>query len=134
MLLSLAMSYSAARRGSYNEDDDFVLMFLDISRAHPHAEITRDVYTQLPEEHPGRAQGLVGKLRVCLYGVRDAGKGFEMKVFEISTKAGAIRGVRNPCLYHHAERRLSYLHHGDDFVVAGPRSQTQWLLAQFREQ
>ena len=79
MLLSLAMSQSTER--CEKSDDDYVLMFPDISRAHPHAEITRDVYTQLPEEHPGRAVGLVGKLRVCLYGVRDAGKGFEMKVF-----------------------------------------------------
>ena len=49
MLLSLAMTLPEGHRASAcTEDDDYVLMFLDISRAHPHCEINREVWTQLP--------------------------------------------------------------------------------------
>ena len=48
-------------------------MVNDASRAYANAPATRDVFLELPHEDPDYGSGLVGKLRVCVYGTRDAG-------------------------------------------------------------
>ena len=68
-----------------------------------------------------------GLLLVTLYGCRDAGFNFEMKVFKLSTEGGATRGVFNPCCYFIEQRQISYLHHGDDFVIVARRAQAEWF-------
>ena len=64
---------------------------------------------------------------MTLYGCRDAGYNFEMKVYELSTEGGATRGVFNPCCYFIEQRQISYLHHGDDFVIVARRAQAEWF-------
>ena len=46
----------------------------DVRRAYSYAKIQRDVYIELPEEDDKRGTGMLGKLRLCLYGIRDATK------------------------------------------------------------
>ena len=49
------------------------MMTVDVSRAYFNAVSTRDVYIEIPKED--KAEGdecMVGKLRLCLYGTRDA--------------------------------------------------------------
>ena len=113
-------------------DDDMVLLFLDISRAHPHVPMKRELYTELPEEHPmwTKEKNKVGLLRTHLYGVRDAGQNFELMVEAVCVEAGCKRGLHHPCTFSHAEREASFLHHGDDFVIAAPRKQGQWVKEQ----
>ena len=126
MMCSLAMSCGETLGAT--EADDVVILFLDISRAHPHCPMRRDIYTEFPAEHPlSQDKTLCGKLVMTLYGCRDAGQNFELFVYETVSDAGAIRGSTNPCVYCHRERRLSFFHHGDDFVIVGKRGQTQWL-------
>eukprot|EP00974_Lingulodinium_polyedra_P007872 749663-Lingulodinium_polyedra.AAC.1 len=60
---------------------------------------------------------MAGRLRRHLYGVRDAGQNFIFKVQEVGEAAGAARGVHYPCVSAVQEKRLSYVHHGDDFVI-----------------
>ena len=128
MLASYVMSQPS---GAENPDDDMVLMFLDISRAHPHIDMKRELYTELPAEHPEALDPTkVGRLKKCLYGVRDAGQNFEMRVCEVSEEAGSTRGMHNPCVFNNVERAVSYLHHGGDFILGGRRSQCQWIADQ----
>eukprot|EP00971_Amphidinium_carterae_P252959 5021916-Amphidinium_carterae.1 len=55
-------------------DRDRTLMFLDITRAHPHCVVSRDLYIALPLEDPwSQTRQYCGKLKRCLYGTRDAG-------------------------------------------------------------
>ena len=82
MLASLAMSIKGPI-AQHDPDNDIVIGFLDISRAHPHVEMKRELYTELPPEHPEYSKGKVGRLRRHLYGVRDAGQNFELKVQEV---------------------------------------------------
>ena len=48
------------------------LMLSDVKRAYFHAPAVRELYVELPDEDPGKAQGLVGKPKLSLYGTRDA--------------------------------------------------------------
>eukprot|EP00971_Amphidinium_carterae_P250137 4965476-Amphidinium_carterae.1 len=58
---------------------DHVLLFLDITRAHPHCHMKRRVWVTLPAEDPRSSEeGICGILRRCLYGTRDAGREFEL--------------------------------------------------------
>ena len=66
-------------------------------------------------------------MRMALYGTRDAGQNFELKVTEVVTKAGCEQGLFSPCVYKHLMKKLFFFHHGDDFVVAGTREHTAWL-------
>ena len=83
MLASLAMSIKCPI-AQHDPDNDIVIGFLDISRAHPHVEMKRELYTELPPEHLEYSRRKVGRLCRHLYGVRDAGQNFELKVKEVS--------------------------------------------------
>ena len=62
MLASLAMSIKGPI-AQHDPDNDIVIGFLDISQAHPHVEMKRDLYTELPPEHPEYSKEKVGRLR-----------------------------------------------------------------------
>ena len=53
-----------------------VIMINDVRRAYFYAKIKRDVFIELPKEDPKYGTGLLGKLKLCLYGTRDAAKGW----------------------------------------------------------
>ena len=130
MQCSLFMSLPRKTLGD-DRTQDVVLRFLDISRAHPHCPMRRDVYSRLPQEHPdAKDPTKCGKLEMTLYGARDAGQNFELTVYEVMTDTGAIRGETNSCTYRHEQRPLSVYHHGDDFAILGERRDTEWLTAQ----
>ncbi len=115
--------------------DEMVLRFLDISRAHPHCEMKRRMYVRLPKEARGGDDPTkCGLLRMCLYGTRDAGQNFEFKVRAAMTAMGCKQGLYSPCCYTSGERKLSFFHHGDDFVILGPRSQSAWLVQEMSRQ
>ena len=54
-----------------------MLMINDVRRAYLYAKVQRDVYIELPKEDPDHGKELLGKLKVCLYGTRDASKGWQ---------------------------------------------------------
>ena len=114
-----------------NLEEDIVLMFLDISRAHPHCPIHREVCTELPTEHPAaKDKTRCGLLMMTLYGCRDAGSNFELFVFEILSEAGCVRGLTSSCVYFQKNRGVRLFHWGDDFVLLGKRSQCSWISDQ----
>ena len=59
-LLSLAMTLPRVN------GEDWVLVYIDISRAHPHCEVQRRIVVELPPE--AAKPGFCCKLRQCLYG------------------------------------------------------------------
>ena len=66
-LLSCWMTPQTAEQGEY------VAVFIDISRAHPHAGIRQDLWIRLSLEDPRTSEpGICGKLNNCLYGIKDA--------------------------------------------------------------
>eukprot|EP00971_Amphidinium_carterae_P180882 3588138-Amphidinium_carterae.1 len=69
------------------------LLFIDITRAHPHCHVQRELYIALPREDPASADGKsCGRLKRCLYGTRDAGRSFELFVYEVMTERLGFKG------------------------------------------
>ena len=114
----------AATRGN----EDKIIMLNDVSRAFFNAKVTREVYIHLPPEdmEPGE-KDMVGKLNLCLYGTRDAAMHWQECVAEHLKKNGFQRSSAYPSLYHHVERDISTLIHGDDYVSVGAKQQLAWL-------
>ena len=53
------------------------VMINDARRAYSYAKATRDLYIELPAEDPEAGRDKLGKLKLCLYGTRDAAKGWQ---------------------------------------------------------
>ncbi len=73
-------------------------MINDARRAYFYAKITRDVYIELPKEDPKFGTGLLGKLKLCLYGTRDAAKGWQETLSAHLVGIGFVRGKGHPCV------------------------------------
>ena len=71
---------------------------------------------------------VVGKLQKCLYGTRDASKGWQAKVHAVMTGLGYAIGRYSPCLTYHRDSGTVNLFHGDDLVFAGPAESIHEVL------
>ena len=96
-------------------------MVNDVRRAYFYAKIDRDVFVELPAEDPEYGSGKVGKLRLCLYGTRDAAKGWQETLSAHLVGVGFKRGVGHPSVFHHPERGIMTLVHGDDYLSSATR-------------
>ena len=103
-----------------------VIMINDVRRAYFYAKINRDVYIELPKEDPKFGTGLLGKLRLCLYGTRDAAKGWQETLSAHLVSIGFTRGKGHPCVFFHPERDIKTLVHGDDYVSSGTFDSMDW--------
>ena len=104
-----------------------VIMINDVRRAYFYAKITRDVYIELPKEDPKYGTGLLGKLKLCLYGTRDAAKGWQETLSAHLVGIGFERGRGHPCVFWHPTRHIKTLVHGDDYVSSGTVDSMKWL-------
>ena len=52
------------------------VMINDVRRAYFYAKATRDIYIEIPAEDDEAGPDVLGKLELCLYGTRDAAKGW----------------------------------------------------------
>ena len=103
------------------------LMVNDVRRAYFYAKIDRDVFVELPAEDPEYGSGKVGKLRLCLYGTRDAAKGWQETLSAQLVSIGFTRGVGHPSVFYHEKRRIKTLVHGDDYVSSGASADLTWF-------
>ena len=94
------------------------ILVLDISRAHFHPPARREIYIRLPPEDS--SPGLVGLLRRCMYGTRDAAQGWEDFYVDGLAKAGYKVGDATPCAFAHGLEDSAGVVHGDDFIFEGP--------------
>ena len=80
-----------------------VMLVSDVSRAFFEAPATRSIAVTLPDEalaEAERGQGMVGVLKLSLYGTRDAASHFQKEVFKMMTAAGFAQSKYNASLYH----------------------------------
>ena len=103
------------------------VMINDVRRAYFYARATRDIYIEIPKEDPDSGPNVLGKLRLCLYGTRDAAKGWQEELSGHLERIGYVRGVGHPSVFHHPERQIMTLVHGDDYVSAGEQGDLDWL-------
>ena len=76
------------------------MLYADVSRAYFYADAVRPVYVKLPAEdfEEGDA-GRCGKLRVSMYGTRDAALNWSLEYSNTLKASGYKQGVANPCLF-----------------------------------
>ena len=116
-----------------DSESEKVVMINDVARAFFEAKATREVCIEIPNEDMTEEdvkKDMVGLLLRSLYGTRDAAMNWQEEVAKEMKRWGFKRGVYNPCLYRHPERKIRTLVHGDDFVSTGNMSAAQ----KFREQ
>ncbi|CAK0899647.1 unnamed protein product, partial [Prorocentrum cordatum] len=120
--LRMLISFCCSPRNA--EEDQHVLMFPDITRAHPHCEMKRKLWVKFPAEDPRSAgPSVCGLLVRCLHGCRDAGQNFELLVREtLEGKMGFSCGVWCPCIYRRGDGKLAAYVYGDNFVLKGSRA------------
>ena len=110
-----------------------MVMINDVRRAYFYAKIQRDVYVELPKEDEDFGTGKLGKLKLCLYGTRDAAKGWQETLSAHLEKIGFRRGRGHPCVFYHPERDIKTLVHGDDYVSAGSSEAMAWMESELEK-
>ena len=141
MILSLVAAAQGHRRDNWgpvgkcenkymkdaNDDNSICLLYTDISRAYFHAEAREEKYVEIPDEDWEEGDNdRCARLRVSMYGTRDAAANWEACYGKVLVDNGFVRGRASPCLYYNKDRSLRLYVHGDDFVCAGPLCQLRW--------
>ena len=62
---------------------------------------------------------MCGKLRVSMYGTRDAGVNWATEYGESLKQAGLVQRRSSACLFYHKAKDVEVMVHGDDFVALG---------------
>ncbi len=102
------------------------MMYADVSRAYFYAKASRPVYVTIPEEdREAGDEECCGKLRVSMYGTRDAALNWATEYGETLKAAGFKQGVACPCIFRHEVKEVVIMVHGDDFVAVGEGEQLQ---------
>ena len=102
----------------HENSSGIVMMHTDTSRAYCHAPCKEETYVELPE---------YGRLRVSLYGTRDAAANWEDAYPNVLREHQFDRGVACPCSFYSRVRGIRTVVHGDGFISGGPRHQLKWL-------
>ena len=102
-------------------------MINDVRRAYFYAQIQRDVYIEVPPEDPRAGPGVLGKLKLCLYGTRDAAKGWQEELSRQLEAIGFVRGTGHPSVFWHPVRKICTIVHGDDYVSSALPADLEWL-------
>jgi hypothetical protein len=98
-----------------------------VSRAYFYENMTRPLYIEVPVEDPNASPDVLGRLRLCLYGTRDAALNWQHTLSEHLVENGFVRGVGHPSVFHHSSRDIWTLVHGDDYCSAGLPSDLDWM-------
>ena len=104
---------------------EVVVSFVDIKKAYFNGRPRRNIHLVFPKEL-GIPSHLVAHLNRCVYGTRDAGAIWEDCYADALQECGFTRGVANPCCFHHPDRNIMVVVHGDDFTAVGARSDILW--------
>ena len=121
--LRMIISFAASGEGATKRQ----IMICDVRRAYFYAKVTRDLYIELPDEDEHATPGQLGKLNLSLYGTRDAAKNWQEHLSRHLISIGFVRGVGHTSVFHHPQKNLMVLVHGDDYVVAGEPADQKWL-------
>ena len=96
------------------------LMYADVSRAYFYAPAVRPVYVKIADEdREAGDEEKCGRLKMSMYGTRDAALNWSKEYGDTLRAAGYVQGKHNPCLFFHKVKQVAIMVHGDDFVAVG---------------
>ena len=127
MIISQAATQCAD--GTFNRE----VMINDVSRAYFYAKPTRKIYIELPTEDTETKENEVGVLNVCLYGTRDAAKGWQRTLSADLISIGFVRGKGHPAIFHHPVKDIMTLVHGDGYCSCGCKKDLDWLEGELKK-
>ena len=82
------------------------IMVNDNSRVYFSAKCSRRMYVELPREDPEAHPDYLGRLRLCLYGTRDAALCWQQTLAEHLIENGFTRGVGHPSVFFQEKRKI----------------------------
>ena len=90
--------------------------------------MAREVYIEIPAEdrEPGD-ENKVARLKMSLYGTRDAAQNWSKCYTNVLLKLGFTKGRASPCNFWREERGIALTCHGDDFLIAAELDAIKWL-------
>ena len=118
-----------------SSEDRTQLSFIDVARAYFCAATDPNdpTYVELPDEHPGKAQGLCGKLLKHMYGTRKAADGWHCEYSGALMDMGFEVGDASACVFVHKPKRLHCSVYGDDLTTCGSKRSLDWFKARLEE-
>ena len=75
-----------------------------MKRAYAHASAQREMYVEVPVEDPRLVEGAFGRLKLALYGTRDAASLWQECLADHLKSIGFVRGVSIPRVFVHKGR------------------------------
>ena len=123
----MMLSHAATVRGTGCRE----MMINDVSRTNFSAPATRSLFIELPEGDLEARQDEVGRLNVCLYGTRDAAKGWQQTLSKHLVSIRFRRGVGHPAVFYHPKREIKTLVYGDYYASSGESTDVEWLEYEF---
>ena len=88
----------------------------------------------MPKEDELGNSGMLGKLRLNLYGTRDGAINWQEHLSAHLIKIGFKRGVGHPSIFWHESRKIMCLVHGDDYFSAGNGAELAWFEGELRKE
>ena len=85
------------------------------------------MYVELPAEDPEALPDFLGKLRLFLYGTRDAAHNWQQTLSDHLVEAGFVRGAGHPSVFHHSKRNIWTIVHCDEHCSAGTSEDLDWM-------
>ena len=71
---------------------------------------------------------MLRKLKLSLYGTRDASMNWAKQRTQHLSKVGFQKGRASACNFVHKSRNIGLTSHGDDFIVVAPSKEIEWLV------
>ena len=118
-LVKGVLSHAAAA----GRNKDHVVAVVDVRRAYFYAEPLAKTFVELPDYYDLDTQTrCCGRLRRCLYGTRQAARSWQREMETGNKAAGIVMGKMSKCSFKSLRGKLVGVVHGDDILLAGPRS------------
>ena len=114
--LSLKCSVKVSKRKK-----TLLFAHFDISRAHFMPKAEREIYVELPDEDPKKAEGFIGILERTMYGTQDASNLWQKDCTNLLGTEGHQPGKANPSIFYSPKWDAWTLVHGDDFFALGDK-------------
>ena len=117
-------------QGGVDRRKNRCIMSNDVKRAYFYAEVRSDIYIEIPPEdltEEDENKYVVAKLRLSMYGTREAAAAWQANIREVVTKLGFETSLTNPCIYKHHARYIETMVHGDDFVSVADEDNLNWF-------
>ena len=116
----LLFKMAASTWKAKSSDDKWKIMLIDVKKAHLNGVVGEDEWACIELPDGDKLQGMCGRLRRWLYGMRPAARAWEEDYSEKLQSIGFVRGKAAPTIFRHPVWNVRCVVHGDDFTIVGP--------------